>query len=379
LGLNDSATVGWAENILGQQQAFVHDGTNLINLDETFTGSLATATAGSAAAAINDAGTIVGQAWGYTDYYPTPEGSTRYFNTQAFVSDGSQSWALTDLVNSTASWKIASASDINAGGQIAATADLRVGYYNIQNAVVLTPETAWTASGSGSWDTADNWHNSTIPGANGAAFLNLADGVTVTGPAADHSLYALTMGSTGTSSTLQLQAGGNLTVRGDTELRTGGIIDATAATLATSYLHGSGTVNGTVDAGRIYIGQGQTLTLQGTVNAGALEFDTTGILKVSGVFHSPISGNPYSWQPSNGTIELTGNATLGGTDISGPVKIGTLNLAGHSASFLTSGTTGVSIEDRLLGGGTLTGNVAVQNAVIQPGVGNSLEPIPKLM
>lgn len=386
LGLSDSATVGWAENAVGQRQAFVHDGSTLTNLDMTFTGALASSSQ-SAAAAVNDDGTIVGQAWEWG--YSNNDGTYTSYNSQAFVSNGNQSWALSGLLNSNSQWKVESASDINASGQIAATASLN--YYS--NAVVLTPETAWTATGNGSWDTAANWRNSAVPGANGAAFLNLADGVTVTGPAADHALYALTLGSTGGSSTLQLQSGGNLTVRGDTELRTGAIIDATAATLETSYLHGNGTVIGSLDAGFIHASKGQTLTLEGNVNATAVELGDSAILKVSGVLHSAIASytSDYSYSPQGGTIELTGNSTLGGNDIAGSLSIRTLNVADHSATLLTSGNAshtfnnvllagsgevsaaaGIRVSDRLAGGGAVSGNVIIESAVVQPGAGNSL-------
>jgi len=399
LGASETATVGWAETATFRQNAFTHNGTTLTNLHATFTGNLSTKSY-SAASGVNESGTIVGQAWQYAN---PSDPLTFYYDNIAFVSNGTQSWELTSLLNSARGWNVRSASDINASGQIAATISSSANslyYYVNTTGAVLTPETAWTATGNGSWDTSANWAGSTAPGIQGAAALNLANGVTVTGPSAPTTIYALTVGAAGNGSvaTLALQSNATLTVTGDTELRTGGVIDATASQLTTSFLHGNGTVLGNVDAGFVYTRSGQTLSLDGDVTADSVQLAGTGVLRVGGTLHSAISGTPtigYYGPSRSGTLELSRNATLGGNDISTSItRISTLNAAGHSATLLTSGlashdfgsialgggqvfaSTGVTVvgtsQIGISGPGTITGNVVLSGAVVQPGVGNSL-------
>ncbi len=389
LGINDSVTVGWAENISGRRQAFLHNGSTLTNLDSTFSGNLSFASH-SAATAVNDSGIIVGNAWDGFDNHPNPDGSRPIYNSRGFVSNGTQTFTLSDHLNTTAGWKIESASDINASGQIAATARA-TSAFSQENAVILTAENAWTASGNGAWNDGANWQKGSSPDIQGAAYLNLAEGVTVSGPATPETLFALTLGKTGNFGTLALQSGGPLYVTGDIELRNGATIDATASSLSTSYLHGTGSVMGTLQAGIIHTGAGETLSLQGNVSSARVEIGATGVVKVAGTLQAAILGYRNYSQPGRGTIELTGNSQLGGNAISSIVSIGTLNTAGHTATLLTSdlrphvvdsvelaigGTlvaaNGIRTTDRISGSGTINGNVIADSAYLHPGSGNSL-------
>jgi len=393
LGSSETATVGWAQNASGNQNAFTHNGTTLTNLQSTFAGNLSARTQ-SAASGVNESGIIVGQAWNQA-FAQDP--LTAYFDNIAFVSDGSQSWELTSLINSSRPWTVRSASDINESGQIAATVTRSTSnsYYASTTGAILTPETAWTGTGNGSWDTASNWAGNTAPGAQGAAAFLLEDGVTVTGPSAPTTIYALSIGASGNGSvgTLALQSNATLTVQGDTELRSGGVIDATASQLNTSYLHGNGSVSGNVQAGFIYTRAGETLSLDGAVTADSVSVTGSGVLKVGGTLNSAINGT-LSGSPS-GTLQLTRNATLGGNDVSTAIRgISSLEVGGHTATLLTSGNASHSFGGISLGGGqvtastgvvvgatsrlgisgqgTITGNVSLAGAVVQPGVGNTL-------
>ena len=209
---------------------------------------------------------------------------------------------------------------------------------HVRDMVVMpAPALHWINASGGAWDVAGNWDPTMTPDATSNVFVDPANGLTVTGPAATSTIRALTIGaqSSGTA-TLQVQDTGTLHVTGQTTITSDG------------RLSGDGTFNaagGIANSGEIDLGTG-SLQLVGATLA------NSGLIRGDGRIDNALSN------AADGEVRAeTGRRTL--FTGAGNTNAGEINLLGGTVEFdldLTNSASGF-----IAGRGTLIANGGLSN------------------
>ncbi len=410
---NNGQVVGWANNTINEQHAFISaaNGGSLTDLG-TLGGSI------SQALGINNSGQVVGYSYitGNTAYHAfisygyagsmtdlgtlggTYSQALGINNTgqvvghatatasgpwHAFLYTGSK---MVDLTTLTGNSTLDNATGINSYAQIAV---------NGNSAYLLTLNPTWSASGSGSWESASNWNfggagalNGLTPGNPHDVVINPTTAAVISGPYSNTRVNSLTLGGLG-------GAGAEL------DLGNGTLVASNGITInSNGKLGGSGILQGAVsNTGLINVNGGQRLQLTGdsTTNTSVVSVLGTGVnpaeLDNNGAFNNNLGGRIVlqnalyrgggtattgkAGTPTTITNGLTnaGQILVTGTDnnIFGPVN----QVAGGQT--ILSGNSNTTFYDTFVNNGTLkvsTGSTAtffglVTGAGLYAGTGTS--------
>lgn len=382
-GINSVGQVTGYSNIAnGQFHAFLYSNGTMTDL-----GTLGGPS--SSGAALNDAGQVTGKSYtnaGWNHAFLYSNGAMKDLGTlggtysigngingagqvtgqsTTAVSGGTydaflySNCAMIDLntVNGVAGsgWTLSAGYGINNVGQIVGQGSFSGG--TLHGFLLTLDTTVWTPNSSGNWDDAGGWSYGIAPNLNTQVDLDPARSVTVTGPAANTQVKALTIGGDATGNngiaTLSLN-GGTITVNG----LSGRFTTVTAKGVLTGdgVLTGAVTNLGTVTAQNLTLAGG--LTNQGLVN-GSGRLGTNLANTASGTVQT-LSGQTL-------VLSGTGHTNAGLIDIEGGGRLqvsGSLaNLAGGRIAFDGGTATfsgGLSNSGQVLvtyGGATVFGNV----------------------
>jgi len=239
--------------------------------------------------------------------------------SQAFLYSGNQLLDLNTLLASGSSnWLLGYAYAINDNGQV--TGQGLNTLLNEDHAFLATPSGSlnWIGSGSGSWESTDNWELGFLPN----RFLdvviasNVGD-ITVTGPIADSTVKSLTVGGGESAATLDINGGGNVTVLEgilvDGSNGNDGILHSTGTTVASSLTLG-----------------------QNSGNSGSYSLSGNGVLTITDPNATSSSVQESIGVSGNGTFDQTSGIHVieqGGMVLAwGAGSSGTYNLSGIDSS-----------------------------------------------
>jgi hypothetical protein len=188
---------------------------------------------------------------------------------------------------------------LNELGQVAYQVDLDDGR---QVVALFTPEVHWRA-GSGHWSDSDNWTLGIAPAPLYDVLIDPEGSLNVAGHYDSTVVKSLAVGSTGGGlATLQLDNGGDLTVRGGLLIDDGGRIDLGAGRVLSAnsitnrgVLSGGGTVHGPMlndTFGEIRLSDGQRMVIASPnqVNAGKIEVIGAEIEFIDDLHNGPSTG-----------------------------------------------------------------------------------------
>lgn len=356
--INDSdRAVGYYIDGSGNRKAVLWDSVTDVSvtstdINATFTGiDGLDGSTNSAAAAVNNQGWVVGDAWkknsGTDSLFGIKKNST---GSAAFLYDGTSSHNLNSLITSDLEWDIKSAQAINNNNQISGSAYLVYDTVVSTMGVVLSEKRDWTGSVDGNWDTAGNWANDIAPDATSAAYIELGHGGLVTGPASDTTIYAMTLKTVNPtdSATLEISDNTTLTVTVDTRLL-GGTIDATGtgANFASSTIWGYGSLQGQIQADRVWVDRDQSLSVSGTLAlSDGLLLNQGSSLAAEGTIGGAVKA------AANTTITATGALAMGEATRNDGFKAESLVVGSHSVS-LNDGDV-AEVTDAQISGGSVT-------------------------
>jgi hypothetical protein len=207
-------------------------------------------------------------------------------------------------------------------------------------------ELHWAGAGGGAWDTASNWAYGIAPRGTVPTFVDPANGATITGPAGNVSLKALTVGAAQNGvAQLQLQPTSQLSVNGPVTITSRGRLDVAGTLTAAGPITNSGVITG---FGQI---------------VGALVNTSNGEIRASTGTSLHFSSGPNA---NAGTIDLNGGEIEFSQGLANQSSTGLITARGATLRFgsgltnagslaLVSGTTDVFGDIQNTGSITITG------------------------